>query len=104
VVFWRSSVRGPGPPAPTGSRFSDRRRLLSGDCLADDSTVVSRWQRPDPFALPVARPGARTRCGPSLANCATGVRGDAPPPVGIAGAESAPILTLAANLDDVTSQ
>ena len=99
--FWRSSVRSRGPPAANCSRFSERRRRAWDDRLADDSTVGSLWQRPDPFALRVARPSARTRCGPSIAKCSTGVRGKASPPVGNAGEESAPIPVLTANLCDI---
>jgi hypothetical protein len=83
--FWRSSVRRRGPPAANCSRFCDRRRRAWGDCLADDSTVVSLWQHPDPFALRVARPSARTRCGRSVANCSAGACGKPSPPVGSAG-------------------
>ncbi len=100
-VFWRSSVRGPGPPAANGSRFSDRRRRAWGDCLANDSTVLSLWQHSDPFALRVARPSARTRGGPSIANCSTGVRVEPSPTVGNAGEASAPIPVLAANIGDI---
>ena len=99
--FWRSSVRGPGPPGAICSRFSDRRRRACGDCLANESTVVSLWQCPDAFALRVARPGSRTRCGPSVANCTTGVRGEAPPPVGNADEASASIPRSAADLLDI---
>ncbi len=101
--FWRSSVRGPGPQAANCSRFSDRRRRAWGDCLAGDATVVSRWRPPDPFALRVARPSARTRCKPSIVKCSTGVHGEAPPPVGIVGEEAAPIPVLTANLGDIRS-
>jgi hypothetical protein len=62
---------------------------------------MSLWERPDPFALRVARPGARTRCRPFVATCSTGIRGKAPPPVGNAGEASAPILPLAAHLTDI---
>jgi hypothetical protein len=57
---------------------------------------MSLWERPDPFALRVARPSARTRCRPFVANCSTDVRGKAPPPVGNAGEASAPIPASAA--------
>ena len=100
-VFWRSSVRRPGPPPANGSRFSDRRRRAWCDCLADDSTVVSPWQRPDPFALRVARPSARTRCVSCIAKGSAGVCGKSAPPVGNAGEVSAPIPVLAANLGDI---
>jgi hypothetical protein len=99
--FWRCSVREPGPPSANCSRFSDRRRRAWGDCLANDPTVVSRWQRPDSFALRIARPSARTRCEPSVVRCSTGVRGEAPPHVGNAGEASAPIPVSAANLGDI---
>ena len=79
-------------------RFSDRRRRACGACLADDSTTPSLWQQPDPFALRVARPSARTRCGLSIANCSAGVCGKPPPPVGNAGEAPAPIPVLAADL------
>jgi hypothetical protein len=96
--FWQSSVRGPGPPAANWTRFVDRRRRASGDCLPEDSTVVPCWQRLDPFALRVAHPSARTRCESSVANCSTGVRGEAMPPVGNAREASAPIPLSSAGL------
>jgi hypothetical protein len=99
--LWRSSVRGPGPPAANRSRLSDRRRRALGDCLADETDVCSLWQHPDLGALRVARPGARTRCGPSIANGSTGVLGKAPPRVGSASEASAPIPALAANQGDI---
>jgi hypothetical protein len=99
--FWRSSVRRRGPPALSCNGFSDRRCRAWGDRLADDSTVASRWQRPDPFALRVARRSARTRCEPDVVKCSTGVRGEAPPLVGIAGEVSAPIPLSAAGLFDI---
>ena len=83
------------------SRFSDRRRRACGDCLADDSTAPSLWQQPGPFALRVARPSARTRCGPSIANCSAGASGKPSPHVGNAGEGPAPILVLAADLGDI---
>jgi hypothetical protein len=85
----------------TCSRFSDRRRRACGDCLADDSTARSLWQRPDPFALRVARPSARTRCGPSIAKCSADVCGKPSPPVGNAGEAPAPIPVLAVDLGDI---
>ena len=100
-VFWRSSVRGPGPPGANCSRFSDRRRRAGGGRLPANATVMSLWERPDPFWLRVARPGARTRCRPFVAKCSTGVRGTAPPPVGNAGEAPAPILSLAAHLTGI---
>ena len=101
-VFWRSSVRGPGPPAANCSRSSDRRRRASGVCLADDSTVVSLWQHADPLALRVARPGARTRCGPPIVNCSAGVCGKPAPHVGTANGALAPIPVLDVDLADIS--
>jgi hypothetical protein len=83
------------------SRFSARRRRACGDCLADDSTTRPLRQEPDPFALRVARPSARTRCGPSIANCWAGVCGKPSPPVGNAGEAPAPIPVFAADLGDI---
>ncbi|MFI5284205.1 MAG: hypothetical protein ACHQ0J_13900 [Candidatus Dormibacterales bacterium] len=95
-------MRGPGPLAPNCSRFSDQRRRTRGDCLADDSTVGILCEHPDPFALRVARSGARTRCRPSIAKCLTGVRCEASPRMGNAGDVPAPIPVLAAYLGDIT--
>jgi hypothetical protein len=83
------------------SRFSDRRRRAFGDCLADGRTIPALRQHSDPFALRVARPSARARCGPSIANCWAGVRGKPSPPVGNAGEAPAPIPALAADLVDI---
>lgn len=58
-------------------------------------------QEPDPFALRVARPGARTRCGPSIANCSAAVCGEPSPSVGNAGEALAPTPVLAADLGDI---
>jgi hypothetical protein len=83
------------------SRFSDRRRRACGECLADESTAPTLRHEPDPFALRVARPSARTRCGPSNANRPDSVCGKPSPPVGNAGEAPAPIPVLAADLVDI---
>jgi hypothetical protein len=82
-------------------RFSDRRRRARGECLADDWTVRALRQEPDPFALRVTRPGARTRSGPSLAIGSASVRGKPSPPVSHAREAPAPIPLLAADLGDI---
>lgn len=99
--FWRSSVRGPGPPAENCGRFCHRRRRAWTDGIVDDSTVGLLCQQTDSFVLRVARLGARTRCRSSIANCPTGVREDASRPVGNGGEVSAPIPVLTANLCDI---
>jgi hypothetical protein len=83
------------------SRFSARRRRACGERLADESTAPTLRQEPDPLALRVARPSARTRCGPSTANRPAGVCGKPSPPVGNAGEALAPIPVLAADLVDI---
>jgi hypothetical protein len=83
------------------SRFSARRRRTCGECLADNSTAPSLRQEPDPFALRVARPSARTRCGPSTANRPAGVCAKPSLPVGNAGKAPAPIPVLIADLGDI---
>ena len=100
--FWRSSVRRRGPPAMSWNRFSDRRRRACGDRLADRPTPPSLWQQTDPFALRVARPSARTRCGPPIANCSAGVCGKPSPHVGNATGAPAPIPVLAVDLADIS--
>ena len=83
------------------SQFSDRRRRARGECLADDSTAPVLRQEPDPFALRVARPSARTRCGPRIANWSADVCGKPSPPVGNADEAPAPIPVFAADLGDI---
>ena len=80
------------------SRFFDGRRRACGECLADEWTVRELRQEADPFALRVTRPSARTRWGPSLANCSATARGKPSPPVSNVGEAPAPIHVLAAHL------
>jgi hypothetical protein len=81
-------------------RFSVWRRRACGECLADHSTAPSLRQEPDPFALRVARPSARTRCGSCIADCSAGVCGKPSPPVGNAG-EAPALPVLVADLGDI---
>jgi hypothetical protein len=60
-VFWRSSVRGLGPPAPSHSCGRDGRRLPRGSNRASRLLDQLSLLKPDLFALRVARPSARTR-------------------------------------------
>ena len=83
------------------SRISVRRRRACGEYLADDSTAPALRREPDPFALRVARPSARTRGGPSIANCSASVCGKPSPPVGNAGKAPAPIPVFDADLGDI---
>jgi hypothetical protein len=78
-----------------------RRYRTRADCLVDDLAVASLRQSSDPFALRVARPSARTRSGPSAANCPTSVRGEASLAVGNASETPAPINVLAQTLGDI---
>jgi hypothetical protein len=60
--FWRSSVRGHGPPAPSHSCGRDGRRLRHGSNRAGRLLAQPSFLEPDLFALRVARPSVRTRC------------------------------------------
>jgi hypothetical protein len=87
--FWRSSVRGPGPPESNNSVTGSR--LLA--CTVSHTAPLVHTLRPhvDPFARRVTRMNARTRCSlPTVERIARG-RGAAFLPVSVAARALSPI-------------
>ena len=90
--FWRSSVRGPGPPESNNSVTGSR--LLA--CTVSHTAPLVHTLRPhvDPFARRVTRMNARARCSlPTVERIARG-RGAAFLPVSVAARALSPIPTL----------
>ncbi len=96
--FWRSSVRGSGPPASEHSAAGSQLPLCVVSHAAPPVSTLPRQL--NPIALRVTRMNARTRCRVPVASRTTGGRVAASPPVGIAARapEAIPLLVQAVKL------
>ncbi len=87
--FWRSSVRGLGPPAsddsPAGSRRPPHKVRLA------EPAAWTRPQNVEAFALRVTRMNARTRCRLPVGYRTGGLCVAAPRPAGVAARAPSPI-------------
>lgn len=87
--FWRSSVRGLGPPGPNHTPAGLRRSPRA--VRRAESAASTRSQHVEAFARRVTRMNARTRCGLPIASRTASQHGAAARPIGVAAGVPSPI-------------